>query len=158
MNITYFEFPHVTPYKYSYCLIVIFHYFSNLKHDQFLMLDFLFQKKNLLILYDALGTLADAVGNNLNKPEYIEMLMPPLIQKWDSLNDCGEDRLNDLFPLLEVFFFDFSSDSFNDCFLLHGCSAFPASPQPYNWAFCPIATQYFSNVFSSLTNHSTLIW
>lgn len=107
MNITYFEFPHVTPYKYSYCLIVIFHYFSNLKHDQFLMLDFLFQKKNLLILYDALGTLADAVGNNLNKPEYIEMLMPPLIQKWDSLNDCGEDRLNDLFPLLEVFFLIF---------------------------------------------------
>lgn len=52
----------------------------------------------MLILYDAIGTLADSVGHNLNKPEYINLLMPPLIQKWNALKD--EDK--DLFPLLEV--------------------------------------------------------
>ncbi|XP_028512923.1 transportin-1 [Exaiptasia diaphana] len=56
-----------------------------------------YQHKNLLILYDAIGTLADSVGHHLNKPEYITMLMPPLIQKWNELKD--EDK--DLFPLLE---------------------------------------------------------
>lgn len=56
-----------------------------------------YQHKNLLILYDAIGTLADSVGHHLNKPEYIDLLMPPLIQKWNMLKD--EDK--DLFPLLE---------------------------------------------------------
>lgn len=56
-----------------------------------------YQHKNLLILYDAIGTLADSVGSHLNKPEYINLLMPPLIQKWNVLKD--EDK--DLFPLLE---------------------------------------------------------
>ncbi|XP_064607040.1 transportin-1-like isoform X2 [Liolophura sinensis] len=56
-----------------------------------------YQHKNLLILYDAIGTLADSVGHHLNKPEYVNMLMPPLIQKWNVLKD--EDK--DLFPLLE---------------------------------------------------------
>ena len=31
-------------------------------------------------------------------PEFIQMLMPPLIEKWNNLRD--EDK--DLFPLLEV--------------------------------------------------------
>ncbi|OXB60203.1 hypothetical protein ASZ78_008166 [Callipepla squamata] len=57
-----------------------------------------YQHKNLLILYDAIGTLADSVGHHLNKPEYIQMLMPPLIHKWNMLKD--EDK--DLFPLLEL--------------------------------------------------------
>ena len=59
-----------------------------------------YQQKNLLILYDAIGTLADAVGNTLNNPAYIDVLMPPLIQKWSKLSD--EDP--DLIPLLEVRF------------------------------------------------------
>lgn len=58
----------------------------------------MFQHKNLLILYDAIGTLADSVGHHLNKPDYINLLMPPLIEKWNVLQD--EDK--DLFPLLEV--------------------------------------------------------
>ncbi|XP_015791866.1 transportin-1 [Tetranychus urticae] len=56
-----------------------------------------YQHKNLLILYDAIGTLADSVGHHLNKPEYINLLMPPLIHKWNSLKD--DDR--GLSPLLE---------------------------------------------------------
>jgi transportin-1 len=76
-----------------------------------------YQAKNLLMLYDAIGTLADSVGNHLNKPvshvmvmqanlkyscpqDYIKLLMPPLIAKWNALKD--EDK--DLFPLLEVRF------------------------------------------------------
>ncbi|GIY25943.1 hypothetical protein CEXT_561712 [Caerostris extrusa] len=56
-----------------------------------------YQHKNLLILYDAIGTLADSVGHHLNKQEYISLLMPPLIEKWNYLKDDDKD----LFPLLE---------------------------------------------------------
>lgn len=57
-----------------------------------------YQQKNLLILYDAIGTLADAVGPALNNPAYIDVLMPPLIARWGSLNDQDPD----IIPLLEV--------------------------------------------------------
>lgn len=57
-----------------------------------------YQQKNLLILYDAIGTLADSVLSALNKKEYIDLLMPCLIEKWQQLQD--DDR--DLFPLFEV--------------------------------------------------------
>ncbi len=56
-----------------------------------------YQAKNLLILYDAIATLADSVGTELNKPELVSILMPPLIQRWNTLSDS--DRA--LFPLLE---------------------------------------------------------
>ncbi|CAI2335473.1 unnamed protein product [Caenorhabditis sp. 36 PRJEB53466] len=56
-----------------------------------------YQAKNLLILYDAIGTLANSVGDALSHPHYVQMLMPPLMQKWERLND--EDK--ELFPLLE---------------------------------------------------------
>ncbi|KAK2833571.1 hypothetical protein Q5P01_017460 [Channa striata] len=56
-----------------------------------------YQHKNLLILYDAIGTLADSVGHHLNQPVIHSKLMPPLIAKWNELKD--EDK--DLFPLLE---------------------------------------------------------
>lgn len=57
-----------------------------------------YQAKNLLILYDALGTLADSVGNALGSQVYLEILMPPLIDKWLKLADNDAD----LVPLLEV--------------------------------------------------------
>ncbi|KAG8714513.1 hypothetical protein FRC08_011841 [Ceratobasidium sp. 394] len=56
-----------------------------------------YQAKNLLILYDAIGTLADAVGNALNRPEALEVLMPPLVERWGRLGNEDED----LIPLLE---------------------------------------------------------
>ena len=56
-----------------------------------------YQAKNLLILYDAIGTLADSVGSHLNRPEYIQIIMPPLIERWNLL--LNDDK--DLFPLLE---------------------------------------------------------
>jgi hypothetical protein len=58
-----------------------------------------YQRRNLRILYDAIGTLADAVGNELNNAKYLEILMPPLIAKWQQLPDSDKD----LFPLLECF-------------------------------------------------------
>ncbi|KAJ8572148.1 hypothetical protein K7X08_008659 [Anisodus acutangulus] len=58
-----------------------------------------YQRRNLRIVYDAIGTLADAVGGELNQPKYLEILMPPLIGKWQLLPNSDKD----LFPLLECF-------------------------------------------------------
>ncbi|KAI8338863.1 transportin-1 [Chlamydoabsidia padenii] len=57
----------------------------------------IYQTKNLDILYDTMGTLADAVGQAFNRPDYILAIMPPLTEKWNSLsdNDTG------LFPLFQ---------------------------------------------------------
>lgn len=57
-----------------------------------------YQHKNMLILYDAIGTLADAVGRALSNPQYVEILMPPLTGRWNKLQDDDED----LIPLLEA--------------------------------------------------------
>lgn len=57
-----------------------------------------YQHKNMLILYDAVGTLADSVGPALQNPAYVDILMPPLLKKWSTLKDDDDD----LVPLLEV--------------------------------------------------------
>lgn len=57
-----------------------------------------YQQRNLLILYDAIGTLADSVGAALSQEQHLSVLIPPLMQKWMSLTD---DDLA-LVPLLEV--------------------------------------------------------
>ena len=57
-----------------------------------------YQHKNMLILYDAVVTLADAVGSALQTPSYVEILMPPLLKRWEKLKSSDED----LVPLLEV--------------------------------------------------------
>lgn len=56
-----------------------------------------YQAKNLLILYDAIGTLADSVRGKLGEAHYAEMLMKPLLEKCQQIRD--DDR--ELFPLLE---------------------------------------------------------
>ncbi|KAL6963674.1 hypothetical protein U1Q18_034680 [Sarracenia purpurea var. burkii] len=58
-----------------------------------------YQRRNLRIVYDAIGTLADAVGRELNQPAYLDIMMPPLIAKWQQLSNSDKD----LFPLLECF-------------------------------------------------------
>ncbi|KAL7257340.1 hypothetical protein ACSBR1_003612 [Camellia fascicularis] len=58
-----------------------------------------YQRRNLRIVYDAIGTLADAVGGELNQPKYLDVMMPPLIAKWQQLSNSDKD----LFPLLECF-------------------------------------------------------
>ncbi|KAI7868535.1 armadillo-type protein [Spinellus fusiger] len=56
-----------------------------------------YQKRNLLLLYDTISTLATSVGHALNTPQFINIIMPPLIQKWQEIPDTSRD----LFPLLE---------------------------------------------------------
>ncbi|KAF7293413.1 Importin beta-2 subunit [Mycena indigotica] len=56
-----------------------------------------YQYKNMLILYNAVGTLADAVGRALQNPCYVDILMPPLTKRWSRLKDDDEN----LIPLLE---------------------------------------------------------
>eukprot|EP00850_Spirogloea_muscicola_P005565 SM000025S08460 [mRNA] locus=s25:911945:919476:+ [translate_table: standard] len=58
-----------------------------------------YQRRNLRGLYDALGALAESVGGELAEPQYMEILMPPLIAKWQQLSDTDKDLL----PLLECF-------------------------------------------------------
>ncbi|XP_062175926.1 transportin-1 isoform X1 [Alnus glutinosa] len=58
-----------------------------------------YQRRNLRIVYDAIGTLADAVGRELNQRNYLDILMPPLIAKWQQLSNSDKD----IFPLLECF-------------------------------------------------------
>ncbi|OVA15964.1 HEAT [Macleaya cordata] len=80
-----------------------------------------YQKRNLRIVYDAIGTLADAVGGELNQPQYLDILMPPLIAKWQQLPNSDKD----LFPLLECFtsiaqalgpgFYQFAEPVFQRC-------------------------------------------
>jgi transportin-1 len=52
----------------------------------------------MLVLLDTITTLAEAVNYELAHPEYVEILMPPLMHQWNSLADDNQD----LFPLLEV--------------------------------------------------------
>ncbi|XP_047310116.1 transportin-1-like [Impatiens glandulifera] len=58
-----------------------------------------YQRRNLRIVYDAIGTLADAVGVELNQPSYLNIMMPPLLAKWQHLSNSDKD----LCPLLECF-------------------------------------------------------
>ncbi|KAK8958597.1 Transportin-1 [Platanthera guangdongensis] len=58
-----------------------------------------YQRRNQRIVYDAIGTLADAVGGELNQQKHLDILMPPLISKWQQLSNSDKD----LFPLLECF-------------------------------------------------------
>ena len=76
-----------------------------------------YQQKNLLILYDALGTLADSVGAALGAPLYLEILMPPLIERWVKLNDGDAD----LVPLLEVSTSSVGLTSLTFCSACHPC-------------------------------------
>ncbi|KAL6452138.1 hypothetical protein SBY92_001395 [Candida maltosa Xu316] len=58
-----------------------------------------YQRKNLVILYDCVQTFVEKMGydNLVKKAEYAETLLPPLLIKWDQL----EDDDTDLWPLLE---------------------------------------------------------
>lgn len=49
-----------------------------------------YQAKNLLILYDATGTLASAVGHELDRPEYAGVLLPLLFARMQAATD--QDR------------------------------------------------------------------
>lgn len=56
-----------------------------------------YQRRNLFVLYDAIGTLAEALGERLAESGWLGQLMPLLQAKWASIADEDED----LFPLLD---------------------------------------------------------
>lgn len=58
-----------------------------------------YQRKNLLILYDCVGTFVDRIGTDVfnSHPEHANTLLPPLLNNWQLL----EDTDTDLWPLLE---------------------------------------------------------
>ena len=58
-----------------------------------------YTRKNLRILYDALSTLADAVGRALAEPSMLQLFMPPLLAKWQQTSDTDRELL----PLMECF-------------------------------------------------------
>jgi len=58
-----------------------------------------YQSKNLLILYDTIVTLSESMGNLLNRPELIKIIMPPLMARW---NTCVNED-NALLSMLECF-------------------------------------------------------
>ena len=61
-----------------------------------------YQAKNLLILYDAIGTLADVVGEPLGNTRHISDLLNELMAKWDRMpTNSSDPRSKDIFALLE---------------------------------------------------------
>uniref|UniRef100_A0A8B9T356 Uncharacterized protein n=1 Tax=Anas platyrhynchos TaxID=8839 RepID=A0A8B9T356_ANAPL len=92
-----------------------------------------YQHKNLLILYDAIGTLADSVGHHLNtcKPVYIsakhkEQRGKGFSVSWDMYNDLSQLQWSS--PRLYYFFCDAVASWINPkddlrdmfCKILHG--------------------------------------
>ncbi|ODQ79865.1 hypothetical protein BABINDRAFT_161543 [Babjeviella inositovora NRRL Y-12698] len=56
-----------------------------------------YQRKNMIILYDSVQTFVEKVGSLLTEKNYADMLLPNLIAKWQRLDDEDEE----LWPLLE---------------------------------------------------------
>ncbi|MFH4974294.1 hypothetical protein AB6A40_001003 [Gnathostoma spinigerum] len=126
-----------------------------------------YQAKNLLILYDAIGTLADSVGSHLNQPTYVELLMRPLMTKWASLGDDDKE----LFPLLECLssvanalheaFLPFCDPVFQRCTALIGRNlkqAQMAAERPTEWEmpdkdFLIVALDLLSGLAEGLASH-----
>lgn len=102
-------------------------------------------RKNLRILYDAIKTLAEMVGDSLADPGLLRVYMPPLVTKWQSLADSERDLL----PLLECFsalasaighaFEEFAKPMFDRCISIvtqqlagraSAANGQPAEPEP----------------------------
>jgi len=56
-----------------------------------------YQERNLRLLYDVIGTLAQTAGKEFARADYIQIIMPCLITRWNNLSD-DDTRL---LPLLE---------------------------------------------------------
>ncbi|KAK9889752.1 hypothetical protein WA026_007134 [Henosepilachna vigintioctopunctata] len=81
-----------------------------------------FQYRSLYLLYDAIGALAQSVGNQLSKPEYINKLMPHLMHKFSQCDNYSDDNfiavlecLSNIIPALEVSFLPYSEMVYWHC-------------------------------------------
>ena len=82
------------------------------------------QRNSLLCLYDAIGALARSVGSHLNKPDFITLLMPPLIFKFNVLKNDDKDLiplldcLSSVAPALQSGFLRYNESVFRRCISL----------------------------------------
>ncbi|XP_045474726.1 transportin-1-like [Harmonia axyridis] len=81
-----------------------------------------FQCRSLYLLYDAIGALAQSVGNQLSKPEYINKLMPQLMLKFSQCDNYSDDNfiavlecLSNIIPALEISFLPYSEVVYWHC-------------------------------------------
>lgn len=56
-----------------------------------------YQRRNMITLYDCVLTFVDKIGPDVFTPDYANILLPPLLQNWQLLDDNDTD----LWPLLE---------------------------------------------------------
>ncbi|CAN8066499.1 unnamed protein product [Agarophyton chilense] len=62
-----------------------------------------YQKNNIIVLYDVVCTMSDAVGNELAVPEHMNVLMPLLTGQWNATSDNDSKMLSLLECLSHVF-------------------------------------------------------
>ncbi|KAF5307987.1 hypothetical protein FQR65_LT06555 [Abscondita terminalis] len=86
-----------------------------------------FKFRSFLLLYDAIGVLAHSIGSYLNKPEYIQLLLPPLLHKFETAQDFYDDQfmalmecLSNIAIALELNFLPFTEVVFQRCLLIIG--------------------------------------
>lgn len=80
------------------------------------------QLRSRMLLYDAIGSLAQSVGNNLNRQEYIDLLMPALIKRFNELQNTEDDQflavmecLSNVAQALEVGFLPYAEPIYLRC-------------------------------------------
>ncbi|XP_050304980.1 transportin-2-like [Anthonomus grandis grandis] len=81
-----------------------------------------FQCRSLYLLYDALGALAQAVGNHLSDQDYVSKLLPPLMRKFTESDNYYDDHfiavlecLSNVIPALEVSFLPYAEIVYCHC-------------------------------------------
>ncbi|KAL1497591.1 hypothetical protein ABEB36_008524 [Hypothenemus hampei] len=84
-----------------------------------------FQCRSLYLLYDAIGALAQSVGNHLSDMDYVSKLLPPLMQKFNETDHYYDDHLvavleclANVIPALEVSFLPYAEVIFCHCLQL----------------------------------------
>jgi transportin-1 len=109
----------------------------------------IYQAKNMLLLYDMLGAMSEAVGDALNQPQLVAGFMPPLMQRFRTISD--DDR--NLWPVFEcmglvasslrVGFLPYAQEVFARCTMV-------ISHFFQNEAVCPRLSMLISDFFRSL--------
>lgn len=81
-----------------------------------------FHYRSLYLLYDAINVLASAVGSELGKPEYVDKLMPPLVQKLNEVHNYSDDQfvavlecLANIIPAFDAGFVPYSEMIYSQC-------------------------------------------
>ncbi|XP_060529524.1 transportin-2-like [Cylas formicarius] len=103
-----------------------------------------FHCRSLYLLYDAIGALAQSVGNNLSKQGYVAKLLPPLMMKFTEIDSSYDDHfiavlecLANVIPALEESFLPYAETVFFHCLqLIHdtliSCINYQEHPNEYD--------------------------